>query len=64
MTNINSLTNMTVGGIKTYIRELEDQTKTAPKTDDELGGMPFFQIEEYVAELEKERGFQEMASAQ
>tara|TARA_R110000851_G_scaffold327679_1_gene497468 strand:- start:609 stop:803 length:195 start_codon:yes stop_codon:yes gene_type:complete len=61
MTNTNNLKDMSPEQVKRYIRSLEVHNNQIRKTTVELEAMDYFQIEDYVAELEKERGFQDMA---
>ena len=60
MPNTNNLKDMTPEQVKRYIRSLEVHNNQIRKTTVELEAMDYFQTEEYVAELEKERGFQQM----
>jgi hypothetical protein len=62
MTNTNNLKDMSDADVLSYIRKLELETKTQPKCPEQLYGYSIFKKEEYVAELEKERGFQELGT--
>lgn len=61
MTNTNNIKDLTPIEVMKYIRELEVETGTPAMAEDKLNGYTLPQIEELAAELEKERGFQEMA---
>ena len=59
---MNDLKTMSAEQVKQYIRRLERETRSTPKSNIELDNMNFFDIEDYVAELERERGFAELAN--
>lgn len=61
MTNTNNLKTMSADQVREYIRKLERETNTTHKPNDDLEAMNFFEIEDYVADLERERGFAELA---
>ena len=50
-----NLKEMTAVEIMKYIRTLEEQTNTEPVITDRLDAMTFFEWEDLVVELEKER---------
>ena len=58
--NANELKAMSGTEVVDYVRKLEEQTGTHPKTDAELNEMGYWEVEDYVAELEKEKGFQSL----
>ena len=54
------LKSMSKDEIKTYIRELEVEVRPdTTKSEEELDAMTFFDGEDYIADLEKERVFKE-----
>jgi len=59
----NDLKSMSKEGIKKYIRFLERDTKSEPIDDDTLDGMSFFEWEDLIANLEKERDFDVMSKS-
>lgn len=63
MSNTNDLKKMKAVDIKILIRKLERQTKTEPLEESKLDLMTFFDAEDYVAELEKERSFEQMSNS-
>lgn len=51
------LKTMSSNEIREYVRELEDKTNNVNKSSEDLECMGFFEIEDYVADLEKELAF-------
>ena len=58
----NDLKNMSAVDIKKYVRTLEEQTgELHPMDEDQLDGMTFFEVEDLVADLEKDRDLRKMS---
>ncbi len=60
---MSDLKKMSAVDIKTHIRKLEKQVRSKPLEESKLDSMTFFDAEDYVAKLEKERGFEQMSNS-
>ena len=57
------LKKMSAIDIKIHIRKLEKQVRSKQLEESKLDSMTFFDAEDYVAKLEKERGFEQMSNS-
>ena len=58
----NDFKSMSSVELKIYIRQLEKENRVHPKSKDELDDMDYFEWEDYVIYLERERAFSEQGN--
>jgi hypothetical protein len=56
-----NLKDMSAEEIRRHIRTLEKKTRTKPMSNEDFNAMTFFDCEDYVIKLEKERAFSAMS---